>query len=71
MGRPALEQALTNPLTNALKHAPGRPIDVEVACDGATATVAVRDHNEGIPPSGRRGCSSASSAATAAASAWA
>jgi PAS domain S-box-containing protein len=44
-----LEQVVTNLLTNAVKYAPGAPIDVTVAQTDGHARVAVRDHGPGIP----------------------
>jgi len=43
-----LEQAVTNLLTNALKYAPGRPIELDVHSDGEQAWLVVRDHGQGI-----------------------
>ena len=44
-----LDQVVTNLLTNAIKYAPGRPIEIEVTGNGETATLVVRDHGDGIP----------------------
>jgi len=41
-------QVLGNLIGNALKHARGAPIDIELRRNGATATIAVRDHGPGI-----------------------
>jgi PAS domain S-box-containing protein len=43
-----MEQVLTNLIANALKYAPGRPIDVRVDGSAERAQVAVRDHGIGI-----------------------
>lgn len=43
-----LEQAITNLLTNALKHGAGRPIELAVGGDDACAWVTVRDHGAGM-----------------------
>ncbi len=45
-----LEQIVGNLLSNAVKYGAGRPVDVGVSADGATATLVVRDHGIGIPP---------------------
>lgn len=44
-----LEQVVTNLLSNVMRHAPGRPVDVMVEGDASTARVVVRDHGQGIP----------------------
>ncbi len=43
-----LDQVITNLITNAMKYAPGRPIEVKVARRGELATLTVRDHGRGI-----------------------
>jgi PAS domain S-box-containing protein len=43
-----LDQILTNLVGNAIKYAPGKPIDIEVAQDGERAIVTVRDRGPGI-----------------------
>lgn len=49
-----IEQVLTNLLTNAIRHADGGEyIDVEVAQEGNTIRLAVRDYGAGIPPEAR------------------
>lgn len=48
-----IEQVLTNLLTNAIKYAPGAPIEVAVDTDGAWARLSVRDHGPGISPADR------------------
>lgn len=45
-----LEQVVTNLLTNAMKYAPGAPIDVSIAADDDTAVLVVRDFGMGIDP---------------------
>jgi signal transduction histidine kinase len=45
-----IDQVLTNLLSNAIRYAPGRPIDVELAPAGASVTLRVRDHGPGIRP---------------------
>jgi signal transduction histidine kinase len=47
--RRRLEQVVANLLTNAVKYAPGSPIEVRVHGGEAEATIAVRDHGPGIP----------------------
>jgi signal transduction histidine kinase len=47
--RVRLEQLLSNLLTNALKYAPGRPIEVSVRATDGAAIMSVRDHGMGIP----------------------
>ncbi len=46
--RQRLDQVLTNLVANAIKYGAGKPIDVEVARDGAHALVHVRDRGIGI-----------------------
>ncbi|MEJ7596518.1 MAG: ATP-binding protein [Kofleriaceae bacterium] len=41
-------QVLGNLIGNALKHARGAPIDIELKRNGSEATIAVRDHGPGI-----------------------
>ena len=41
-------QVLGNLIGNALKHARGAPIDIELRRNGSEATIAVRDHGPGI-----------------------
>ena len=48
-----IDQVLTNLLSNAIRYAPGRPIDVELATAPATVTLTVRDHGPGIRPDDR------------------
>jgi signal transduction histidine kinase len=43
-----VEQVVTNLLTNAMKYAPGCPIEVVVAGDARTAQLVVRDRGPGI-----------------------
>jgi signal transduction histidine kinase len=44
----AVEQILENLLSNAIRYAPGQPVDVEFASDGEMARLSVRDHGAGI-----------------------
>jgi signal transduction histidine kinase len=44
-----LEQVLTNLLTNAMKYAPGKPLELEVRQEGADVLVSVKDQGPGIP----------------------
>lgn len=48
--RMRIEQVLVNLLTNAIKYAPGRPIDVSLRVQGELATLRVDDHGKGIAP---------------------
>jgi PAS domain S-box-containing protein len=43
-----LDQVLTNLVGNAIKYAPGKPIDIDVARIGERAVVSVRDRGPGI-----------------------
>lgn len=45
-----LGQAITNLLTNVLRHAAGRPVDIRVTRAGAYAQVTVADQGPGISP---------------------
>jgi PAS domain S-box-containing protein len=45
-----LEQVVTNLLTNAVKYAPGKPVDVTVFEVDGRARLSVRDHGPGIAP---------------------
>ncbi|HSP78123.1 MAG TPA: ATP-binding protein, partial [Myxococcaceae bacterium] len=45
-----VEQVLMNLLTNVMKYAPGAPVELSVAREGAEAVVAVRDQGPGIAP---------------------
>jgi PAS domain S-box-containing protein len=45
-----VEQVMMNFLSNALKYAPGTPIEVTLSRDDKTAVVEVRDHGPGLPP---------------------
>jgi signal transduction histidine kinase len=49
-----LEQVLTNLLSNALKFAPGKPIDVSVENRGNRVLLGVRDRGPGIAPEDRQ-----------------
>ncbi|HEY0096492.1 MAG TPA: ATP-binding protein, partial [Archangium sp.] len=44
-----LEQVLTNLLTNAMKYAPGKPVELEVRQEASEALVSVKDQGPGIP----------------------
>jgi PAS domain S-box-containing protein len=46
-----VEQAFTNLLTNAMKYASGKPVDVEVGADSANGYITVRDQGPGIAKS--------------------
>jgi signal transduction histidine kinase len=46
--RNRLDQVLTNLIDNAIKYAPGKPIDVEVRELGTSVSVTVRDQGPGI-----------------------
>ena len=48
--RVRLEQILTNLVANALKYAPGAPIEIAVRRDGDSTALSVRDHGPGIAP---------------------
>ncbi len=48
--RTRVEQVVTNLLANALRHAPGSPVEVRVRLRGAQAEIEVRDGGPGIPP---------------------
>jgi signal transduction histidine kinase/CheY-like chemotaxis protein len=48
-----LDQTVTNLLTNAIKYAPGKAIDLEVKKKGQSASLVVRDHGDGIAPERR------------------
>ncbi|MCP3140279.1 MEDS domain-containing protein [Pyxidicoccus xibeiensis] len=43
-----IEQVFTHVLTNALRHAPGAPVDITVSVEDGTAVLAVRDRGPGI-----------------------
>lgn len=43
------EQVVTNLITNALKYAPGQPVEVALQREGDHAVMALRDHGPGIP----------------------
>jgi PAS domain S-box-containing protein len=50
--RDRIGQVVVNLLTNAIKYSPDADrVDVDLSCDGVTATVAVRDFGIGIDPS--------------------
>ena len=45
-----VERVLRNLVFNAVEHAEGRPVEVELAADEATVAVLVRDHGIGLRP---------------------
>lgn len=51
--RSRLDQVITNLLSNALKYAAGKPIDLTVEGDRRRAWLRVRDHGVGIPEADR------------------
>ncbi len=46
--RTRIEQVLSNLISNAMKYAPGTPIDVSVRLEGTTAVMQVEDHGAGL-----------------------
>jgi signal transduction histidine kinase len=46
--RMRVDQIVTNLVSNAMKYGRGRPVEVSVDGDGATARLCVRDHGIGI-----------------------
>jgi signal transduction histidine kinase len=48
-----IEQAITNLVTNAIRHAPGAQVEVSTQRRGDRAILVVRDHGPGIPPGDR------------------
>lgn len=46
--RTALQQVILNLLSNAVKFGVGKPVEVTLAVDAATARISVRDHGAGI-----------------------
>jgi PAS domain S-box-containing protein len=52
--RVRLEQVISNLLTNALKYAPGKPIEIETAREADIARIRVRDYGIGIEPENQR-----------------
>jgi signal transduction histidine kinase len=44
-----IEQAITNLVTNAIRHAPGTPVEVSTERSGDRAVLVIRDHGPGIP----------------------
>jgi PAS domain S-box-containing protein len=49
-----IDQVVTNLVGNAIKHAAGTPIDVEVGCDDNIARLVVRDQGPGIRESDQK-----------------
>jgi signal transduction histidine kinase len=47
--RGRIEQVLTNLVVNAIKYAPGKPVQVSLRADETRARIAVRDNGPGIP----------------------
>ncbi|MBI4502225.1 MAG: GAF domain-containing sensor histidine kinase, partial [Gemmatimonadetes bacterium] len=47
---PRLDEVLTNLLGNAIKFAPGSPIEIRLSADETDVCFSVRDHGIGIPP---------------------
>ncbi|MFP2912872.1 PAS domain-containing protein, partial [Pyxidicoccus sp. 3LFB2] len=45
-----IEQVLMNLLSNAMKYAPGQPVELSVDAEDGTVLIAVRDWGPGIPP---------------------
>lgn len=48
--RVRIGQVLSNVLTNAIRHAPGKPIEIHASLDGETVVLAVSDGGPGIAP---------------------
>lgn len=48
-----IEQVVLNLLSNAIRYAPGCPIDVALCADALNATLTIRDHGQGIPEENR------------------
>ncbi|ABC82575.1 ATP-binding protein [Anaeromyxobacter dehalogenans] len=48
--RRRIDQVLENLVGNALKYAPGAPVEVRVEADAASARIRVHDEGPGIPP---------------------
>lgn len=48
--RARLAQVVSDLLDNAIKFSDGKPIDVDLRCEGGEAVLTVRDHGIGIPP---------------------
>jgi PAS domain S-box-containing protein len=51
--RSRIDQVLTNLLANAVRYAPGKPIDIELARGPGAVILTVRDHGPGIRPEDR------------------
>lgn len=49
-----MDQVLVNLLTNAIKYAPGTPIDLSIKASDRLVRVSVRDQGPGIPPEMRK-----------------
>src|ERR1041385_4267704 len=48
--RARVDQILSNLVSNSIKYAPGKPVDVVLERAGDRARIVVRDHGMGIPP---------------------
>ncbi|HLL24344.1 MAG TPA: sensor histidine kinase, partial [Kofleriaceae bacterium] len=49
-----LEQVFSNLISNALKYAPGSPVEVELGARANTASIVVRDYGPGIAAADRQ-----------------
>jgi signal transduction histidine kinase len=45
-----VEQVLNNIISNAIKYAPGKPIEINVSGDESCARISIQDHGPGIEP---------------------
>jgi len=52
--RSRVDQVASNLISNAIKFGLGRPIEIDIAVEGAAATLSVRDHGIGIAPDAQR-----------------
>ena len=48
--RSRIEQVVVNLVSNAIKYAPGKPIEIRTRLAGEIARLEIADHGEGIPP---------------------
>jgi PAS domain S-box-containing protein len=48
-----VEQVVMNLLSNAMKYAPGQPVELHVECEQEMAVIRVRDYGPGISPEAR------------------